>query len=258
MSQQLAPGRVRVACRRTPRHQLACDAPVRSSYAAWEPGGGIPRQPFRLAPGRADEPSVYVVDLNLAGVRHVYGFVVDNDQVREEWLYAYPYGRRRTLFERNANGIRLGSMLPDYRSRTDMLEGLTRKNALLLSAAAHANRQEVFPVYEWFRNGLGVPSGEQYFWAHDSWVQALAKKLQKSEPEKRAVVELIRLADLGISSVDVEESDISAGSQGLGRDVVGERVQVQLDHHSWKFWRPVDGFLYLGAAGVSTLDPRST
>src|SRR5215470_8218216 len=174
---------------------------VRSSYAEWEPGGGIPRQPFRLDPGRADEPSVYVVDLNLADVRHVYGLVIDDDQVREEWLFVYPRGRRRTLFQRDENGIRLGATLPDYRSRTETLAGLTRKNALFLSTAAHANQQEVLPVYDWFRDGLSVPSDGK----SNSWVRTLARRLQKSGAEKQAVVELARLADLGISDVAVIE-----------------------------------------------------
>jgi uncharacterized protein len=177
---------------------------VRASYAEWEPGGGIPRQPFRLVPGRADDPSVYVVDLNLADVRHVYGFVIDDDQIREEWLFSYPHGRRRTLFQRDENGIRLGSTLPDYRSRTETLAGLTRKNILFLSAAAHANQQEVLPVYDWFRGGFSTPSDGK----SNSWVHALVRRLQESGAEKRAMVELIQLADLGISDVVVEENFI--------------------------------------------------
>jgi uncharacterized protein len=184
---------------------------VRASYAEWEPGGGIPRQPFRLVPGGTDESSVYVVDLSLADVRHVYGFVIDDDQVHEEWLYAYPHGRRRTLFERNENGIRLGSKLPDYRSRTETLAGLTRKNTLFLSAAAHANQQEVLPVYDWFRRGLSAPSGGEF----NSWVRTLARRLQGSEAEKRAIVELIRLADLGISDIIVMESSYQAFHEAL-------------------------------------------
>jgi len=186
---------------------------VRASYAEWEPGGSIPRQPFRLVPGRADEPSVYVVDLDLADVRHVYGFVIDDDQVREEWLFAYPHGRRRTLFQRNENNIRLGSTLPDHRSRTETLAGLTRKNALFLSAAAHANQQEVLPVYDWFRGGLGVPSGGK----PNSWVRTLARRLQGAESEKRVVVDLIRLANLGISDVTAIEvgNVIIEGGGGL-------------------------------------------
>jgi len=79
--------------------------------------------------------------------------------------------------------------------------GLTRKNALFLSAAAHANQQEVLPVYDWLRNGISVALDEQPY----SWVQKLVRRLGKSGVEKRAVVELIQLADLGISDIVVAE-----------------------------------------------------
>jgi len=39
---------------------------VLRSFRVANPGGGILWQPFRLVPGRADEPSVYVVGRDLA------------------------------------------------------------------------------------------------------------------------------------------------------------------------------------------------
>src|SRR5262249_10304922 len=60
---------------------------VRDSYGAWDPRTGVPRTPFLLDPAAAAEPSVYVAELLLDGVRHIYGFEVDDERVREEWLY---------------------------------------------------------------------------------------------------------------------------------------------------------------------------
>src|SRR5690242_8795940 len=75
-------------------------AAVADSYRRWSPSGGVPRSPFRLGVGRRDQPSTYVIELSLDGVRYVYGFAVDDVQVREEWLHCYPKGRRRILFDR--------------------------------------------------------------------------------------------------------------------------------------------------------------
>ncbi len=129
---------------------------VRDSYADWKPGTGVPRRPFKLDPDAAAEPSVYVVDLLLDGVRHIYGFEVDDEKVREEWLHAFPHNRRRVIFDRTDQQIKLGSTLADHRARTTLLTELTRGNTLFLSAAAHANVAEVLPLYEWFRTRMAV------------------------------------------------------------------------------------------------------
>lgn len=184
---------------------------VRTSYAAWEPGTGIPRRPFRLDPQMASEQSLYVVELRLDGVRYGYGFSVDDEQVQQEWLYAYPHERRRLIFERQGRAIRLGSTLPDHRSRETTLADLTRENALFLSAAAQANQPEVRPVYDWFRVGMTLfravspfPGEGQDFGTaqeHPYWDRITSRLLEPDSPDRRALVELIRVADLGISDV---------------------------------------------------------
>ena len=63
---------------------------VVESDRAVEPGVGLSREPFRLDPEIARQPSRYVVDLMLGGVRHTYGFTIDDDRVLDEWLYHYP------------------------------------------------------------------------------------------------------------------------------------------------------------------------
>ena len=67
------------------------------SDRAVEPGMGLAREPFRLAVDSLDGPSRYVVDLLVAGVRHTYGFTIDDHQVLDEWHYHYPLGRRRRI-----------------------------------------------------------------------------------------------------------------------------------------------------------------
>ncbi len=47
-----------------------------------EPRSGIPRSPFRLESKSLLEPSSFTVELVLKGIRYVYGFTVDNEQVR--------------------------------------------------------------------------------------------------------------------------------------------------------------------------------
>jgi hypothetical protein len=54
---------------------------VLGSFRHADPGGGIRRTAFRLDPSRAGAPSRFEVDLVLHGIRHEYGFVIDDVRV---------------------------------------------------------------------------------------------------------------------------------------------------------------------------------
>jgi hypothetical protein len=53
---------------------------------------------FRLDPSLAGAPSRFEVDLVLHGIRHEYGFLIDDERVLEEWAYRYPRGKAALLF----------------------------------------------------------------------------------------------------------------------------------------------------------------
>lgn len=172
-------------------------AAVRTSYAEWEPGGGIPRTPFRLDPDRADLPSVFCVELMVEGSRYTYGFELDDDVVREEWLYAYPVNRKRVVFERRGDAWTFGSAVA--RSRADSVRDLTRANTLFLSVAARSRLNEVAPVYAWFQS-LRYEAARSRLRPS---VNALGQRLRADAPERTAVLRLVQRADLGISDVQV-------------------------------------------------------
>jgi hypothetical protein len=172
---------------------------VRDSYSRWEPYSGVPRTPFRLDPALAAEPSVYVVDLLLDGVRHVYGMAVDDEQFVEEWLYAYPKGKKRIILERTDDVVRLGPTLDDYRRRSRFLSEQTRNNASALGTAAVANQPEVEPIYEWFRSSVAIRRPAR------RGLMPRAESFSPGNPDRQALVELVRAADLGIDDVQLVE-----------------------------------------------------
>lgn len=176
---------------------------VRASYAHWEPGSGVPRTPFRLDPEVGTRPSLYCVEMVLDGLRHTYGLEVDDDRVVSEWLYTYPRNRRRVVFEREQGQVRLGSTVPDYRSRGDQLSRQTRDNALFLSVAAHNDLVEVQPVYNWFRTRLRFADGAA------ATGEELLRRLSDSQ-QRAAIVELIRAADVGITDLSVQQDEEEA------------------------------------------------
>lgn len=174
---------------------------VLNSYTAWEADAGVPRSPFRLDVRSPLGPSLFVVDIVTEGVQYVYGFSADNEKIQEEWLYSYPHKHKRVIFERTGPSIEFGSTIPERRARADLLASFTRDNSLLLGAAMQAKQEEVAPVYRWFREGIRILGG---FGAGSRLVRPT--QLASAVERFPAFVDLLRVADLGISGIRVVEA----------------------------------------------------
>jgi ABC-type cobalamin/Fe3+-siderophores transport system ATPase subunit len=175
---------------------------VRDSFGRWSPEGGVPRRPFKLDPISAERPSAFVADMVVDGVRHTYGFTVDDQAVLDEWLYSYPEKRRRVLFERERGAVKVGSTVPEMHSKLEVLEQLMRPNALFLSLAAQSNVAQVVPVYRYFCAGLAFrPTG------HERADLRRFARMMRSVDSRSRVVELVRLADVGVNDVVVTSED---------------------------------------------------
>jgi energy-coupling factor transporter ATP-binding protein EcfA2 len=172
---------------------------VQDSQRLWKPGGEIPRVAFALDAAWAAKPSTFVVDLLIDGVRHEYGFVVDSTRVLEEWLYVYPKGRRQEWFTRDVHRkeeFAFSRLMP---GENRAIRSLTRPNSLFLSAAAQNNHQALAPLYEWFSK-LEIVDEATRSILLDTMAEECA-----DEEHREGVLEMLRMADLGISDIEVLE-----------------------------------------------------
>ena len=127
---------------------------VLESHRAGKPGAGVAhRQHFRLDAASTASPSHFEMDFILGDVRHHYGFEATDEEFVSEWLFDYPSGRRRTLFERDGGEFRFGRAL---KGRNHILADLTRENSLFLSAAAQHGHEKLTSVFSYFLNMKGV------------------------------------------------------------------------------------------------------
>ncbi|MEU8422026.1 AAA family ATPase [Micromonospora sp. NPDC048835] len=203
---------------------------VVESDRAVEPGVGLSREPFRLDPESSSQPSRYVVDLALAGVRHTYGFQIDDDGVREEWLYHYPLGRRRRVFERDGDVFAWGEE-SGRRSDLEQIAGITAPTALFLSTVARfghsrpdpdpTNPQPLHDTYRWFLlTGQRADPG--------AWLTALDGGGGFDTVEgRRLVVGLLQAADVGIVDMVVSFGPDDEGSAWLESPARGMRDRVR-------------------------------
>ena len=151
------------------------------SYRIFSPGSGIPgRTPFAWA-GNRDKPSLYEVVVVIDGVRYQYGFVLDDERIHEEWLYAWPKGRKQRWFEREWDddkgySFSFGDQLKGVKR---IVEDFTRDNALFLSAAAQNANEQLTSLYHWFQGLSIVESKQRIGFADKEKDQWLANALQE-------------------------------------------------------------------------------
>jgi hypothetical protein len=172
---------------------------VLQSFRTGNPTGGIVRRPYLLDASYRSAPSRYEVDIVLNGVRHEYGFRLDDSRVIEEWAFRYPHGRSALLFHRRESDVELGTV---ERAKGRAVTELLRPNALFLSTAASANHATLLPLYAWFeRNLLLAEAGSRQF------RQALTTQLLDEPGTRENVLAFLRAADLGITGAKMIEPD---------------------------------------------------
>ena len=106
---------------------------------------------YRLSIDPELEASYFEVVFVIGTARYRYGFEVDRQSVKSEWLYQTLRTKEAQLFERENSKIKVFSRFSEGRS----LENKTRKNALFLSVAAQFNGDIATGVVDWF-NELNI------------------------------------------------------------------------------------------------------
>ena len=223
------------------------------SQTKGEPGGGVPRHPFKLDPASSQTPSRFDIDFVVDGVRHHYGFKASSTAFEAEWLYAFPKSQRRVLFERDGDKFHFkrGS-----RGQNNDIADLTRPNSLYLSAAAQNNHEQLSSIFGFFQSILAVrdiaveserASGQLTKQGMDSRVIDFLKKINTGVIDYRRketeFPEDVRAASREIFAVlkrtvgspsdfemDLGDKHVTIELAHHGRD--GELVYLELDRES--------------------------
>ncbi|XRQ07630.1 AAA family ATPase, partial [Actinomadura welshii] len=203
-------------------------AMVSRSFRESEPGGGIERHPFALDPEALEEPSTFVADIIVEGVRHTYGFAVDDARVVEEWMYSYPHKKPRVIFHRELDVFKYGEHSPETLKQA---EQITEPNVLFLSVAVRSKQRILLPVYEWF---------QRIEWRtarHLVMPYILEGLVSDDDPDLERIVTLLRAADTGIEdALVIEESEEeydarkSARYRNPGRPDAPKRKRLSFQH----------------------------
>lgn len=191
------------------------------SQAKGLPGGKIPtRGPFLLDKSAIDRPTAFEVNFILNEVRYNYGFAIRETKVEEEWLYSYPHGTPRKLFEREGMEFSFGRHL---KGKNSAISELTRENSLFLSAAAQSSHEMLSEIFDYF----------------DAIQIEMSLSMSGSTAERRIkdehnmvidedVIDFLREINTGVTGYRTKDKEISEESRELTRKL-GLAVQSVLE-----------------------------
>jgi uncharacterized protein len=189
-------------------------------------GEPIEVAPFKLSAQSRAADSEFEVHFIEQGVRYEYGVACNAARITEEWLYAYPIGRKQTWFERAIDGstgldsYEFGDGLEGGKKRVDWSHE-TLGNTLYLSKATQNNHAQLSKVFGWFRDKLRVVTGK--FTTADT-VSTCA-----NEAGRLSVVQFLQDTDLSIADIRLEQLTIadSAWPKDMP-SVMREQIHKQL------------------------------
>jgi AAA15 family ATPase/GTPase len=106
-------------------------------------------EPFLLDDTTSGNPCSFDVDFLAEDVRYHYGFSINRNEVTEEYLYSFPQGKKRKLYQRDIKSKEtdFGDSL---RGKLKEIEGFTRPDALFLSTAFQNNHPLLTILRRWF------------------------------------------------------------------------------------------------------------
>ena len=219
---------------------------VAHSHRLWSPDEEIQRDPFAWGQKR-DEPSTYEIAMVVNGIKYQYGFIVNDQIFMEEWLFAWPHGKKQVWLEREGERFKFGEHL---RGENKLIEDVTRSNALFLSAAAQHKHPQLSRLFSWFGSIETINlSARRNFITYRSEFE-LSEMLEEGNPRQHLLFgddessesmldrfkALLRNADIGI--VDLRINKKEAGSAVRPRP--SRRFEFKHQSDSEDAWLPLE------------------
>jgi AAA15 family ATPase/GTPase len=166
----------------------------------------LPNEPFRLSTETEQASSFFEIIFFLDNKKYRYGFEADNTTVYAEWLYSDEKGKEACLFHKDIDEGK------HYINKERFREGLdlkTPRNHLFIWKCDQNNGVIAGKILQWFNrfNLIDGLENERYF--------HFALNQMGNDNTKSELLKLIKIADLGIDDVNIEEKDVSQDIKNL-------------------------------------------
>jgi hypothetical protein len=176
------------------------------------PNQRIDVTPFKLDQSCWQAPSRFEFIINYQETIYTYGFVVDEKEVKEEWLFAIKKIKEVLLFERltTKDGkikVEIGPTLARKKTKKEQFIKFiakgTRPNILFLHQMYDKNVVEIMPLIEWFRSVLTIIGPESNY-------RDLIFDAHMNEQFIQFMGDFLKSADTGVDGIITEKVDFDS------------------------------------------------
>ncbi|KXG44580.1 AAA family ATPase [Tepidibacillus decaturensis] len=183
-------------------------------------GDTIPVIPFKLDKKSELRPSLFEIFFVANGVKYVYGFKIDQKEVHEEYLYFYPKGRQKLIFERLLINGKYKYKFNQDKEEQETLSKRTLENRLYLSTATEWNYEPMAVPFKWFKEKLQI-------FLNDSFNADLTLKRSKDQKFKHIINKFLSEADLGILDFDINYHNFSEDNlpENMPKEIIFKGIQ---------------------------------
>lgn len=173
---------------------------VGRSATSWQASKTMQRAPFKLDGDSQASSSTYELDLVHEGRRYLYGFEVDREGIKREWLRDVPTSRWRTLLDRNRDAGP-PSFHQSLRAKIDVTpRELVLSRALLLpDSTLNAFARDLADSFDI----VLVKDSHR-----EARLAGIADSLAEGDITFEDLETLLQVADIGVVNVSVEEKNI--------------------------------------------------
>lgn len=151
--------------------------------------------PFLLNTDTEHKPSFFEAVFLIDNIRYRYGFEVDNQNVRAEWLFEAPKNKEKPLFLREEDGIEVMKGFTEGRN----LEERTRNNALFLAVTDQFNGKISQKIMKWFDNFISI-SGL----SHEGYKGVTFGMLEYKQT-RNTLLDFYKKLDLGFEEINISK-----------------------------------------------------
>lgn len=168
----------------------------------------LPYYPNKLCKTSLNAPTKFEIDFLHEGTEYSYGISYKSDIILEEWLYTGVSQTPKKIFERSTNPENGKSKLvlnklfskdsKDEKIRHKIYEEDLRANEPFIFVGFNKSLKIIEEAYKWFDESLS------FIFVHSRY-GGLARFLSNYDWFKKDFLEILKTANLGIDSIEVEE-----------------------------------------------------
>lgn len=191
---------------------------ILDSTRLFQPRQQIDCDPFKLSTSSKNSPSFFEIEFSVNDQVFRYGFEVDKESVKKEWLFFILKTTEEPYFEREGDNLELNNRFREGWNKREFF----RNNSLFLSTVAQLNGPISEGIYDWFKN-LTIISDSNYL-----GFQNYTAGLFKNKKIKGYIKKLFKTAGFDIDDFEISEIDVSNQQLSILNDEIQRIIKLQV------------------------------